>query len=541
MVIAPGSRNAPLIIAFTNDANYQCISVVDERAAAFTALGISLQKKEPVAVVCSSGSAAVNFYPAVVEAFYQKLPLIVITADRPLEVIDQAVGQTIRQQGLFANHILFEANLLRNPQDELSRSYNQRLINEAMHASYQGPVHINVPFDEPLYDTVEMPDELVKFIERPKAVKKFSIDQVKQMARLWNESARIIVMVGQHSPDRELNEVLNQLNDTSPFLVLSETISNINTSCNICSTDRLINTITEEQLGLLAPDLLITIGGEVVSKMIKKYFGKYPPKMHWHIGEENYLSDTFRGLTHHLDVDPQSFFEELQMHVEGKESHYRDFWIELDNRKSEAHQKYLGEAPFSDFQAFGHILEHLPPKSVLHTANSTTVRYAQLFDHRKGIVQYANRGTSGIDGCTSTAIGHAISTDKMVTLISGDVAFLYDSNAFWNTALPPNLRIIVINNNGGNIFRIIEGPQKDEIFERFQETTHQLNLKGVADIYDLDFQTVSNDGELRKALPDFFEESEKPRILEVKTPRLESPAVLKEYFGFLRKHNPAEE
>jgi 2-succinyl-5-enolpyruvyl-6-hydroxy-3-cyclohexene-1-carboxylate synthase len=538
VVIAPGSRNAPLIIALTQDGSYQCTSVVDERAAAFTALGMSLQNKQPVAVICSSGSAAVNFYPAIVEAFYQKLPLVVITADRPRELIDQAVGQTIRQEGVFKNHILFEANLLRGNDDHLAKAYNQRLINEAMHHAYMGPVHINVPFDEPLYDWAQYQPEEVKFIQKPRMYKSIPAEELHAMAALWDASPKILVLIGQHTPTPGLNEAMNALNDYSPFLVMSETLSNIDTACNIYAIDRFINTLSADQLELFAPDLLITIGDEVVSKMIKKYFAGHAPKMHWHLGEDHLLKDTFGRLTHHLEADPERFFTDLKEYVSGGEAHYRDFMVELDANKSEAHNAYLQNAPFSDFQAFGHILDHLPDGSILHTANSTSVRYSQLFDHQHNeVLHYANRGTSGIDGCTSTAIGHAMQTQKMVTLISGDVAFLYDSNAFWNSNLPANFRVIILNNGGGNIFRIIKGPVHNQSFETFQETVHNLNLKGVAEVYDLEFASVDKEDDLKQALKEFFGPSKKARILEVKTPRLDNPNVLKEYFEFIRAKN----
>ncbi len=512
--------------------------MVDERSAAFTALGMSLENKEPVAVICSSGSAAVNFYPAIVEAFYQKLPLVVITADRPRELIDQALGQTIRQEGVFRNHILFEANLLRGNEDQLAKTYNQRLINEAMHHAYMGPVHINVPFDEPLYDTMDVDEGLVKFIQKPKMYKSIPEKELKAMAELWDESPKVLVLIGQHAPSEGLNEAMNELNHYSPFLVMSETLSNIDTACNICAIDRFINTLTEGQRELLAPDLLITIGEEVVSKMIKKYFSNHTPGMHWHLGEDHLLKDTFGRLTHHLEADPEKFFSDLKDLVEPKEAHYRDYMIELDSNKSIAHNEYLESCGFSDFQAFGHILDKLPGGSILHTANSTSIRYSQLFDHQHNeVLHYANRGTSGIDGCTSTAVGHAMQTDRMVTLISGDIAFLYDSNGFWNSKLPANLRVIILNNGGGNIFRIIQGPEHNESFETFQETVHDLNLKGVADIYGLQFAAVDNEKDLKSALSEFFGVSEKARILEVKTPRLKNPKVLKEYFEFIRSKN----
>jgi len=228
------------------------------------------------------------------------------------------------------------------------------------------------------------------------------------------------------------------------------------------------------------------------------------------------------------------FFEYLMNYAKPKSSDYRDTFLEKDQKRMAKHAEFVNNAQFSDMAAFREILKHLPKDSILHCANSTSIRYSQLFDHEESILHYANRGTSGIDGCTSTAIGHAMSTDKLVTLITGDVAFLYDSNAFWNDELPDNLRVIVLNNNGGNIFRIIEGPDKNEGFERFQETIHNVKLQGVAATFGLSFTSVSDNEKLQQVLSSFFAPEGGIKILEIKTPRIESPETLKGYWAFLR-------
>ncbi|WP_041627330.1 2-succinyl-5-enolpyruvyl-6-hydroxy-3-cyclohexene-1-carboxylic-acid synthase [Owenweeksia hongkongensis] len=533
VVIAPGSRNAPLIITFTNDSDYRCISVPDERVAAFTAMGLTLEKREPVAVICSSGSAAVNFYPAVVEAFYQKLPLVVITADRPIELIDQGIGQAIRQPNVFTTHIVKDFDLIREPADELAKNFNQRSINEALLATKHGPVHINVPFDEPLYGTTEEQVE-AQYIDETLGNRTLSNTKVEQLSSIWNEAPKIWVLAGQMLPDSELEEILTSLNQKSPFLIFSESLSNLHCACNIHSIDRLINTISEEEKEALCPDLLISIGGEVVSKMVKKFLRTFKPKHHWYVNEATEFQDTYGALTDHVQVHPALFFKDLMGFTKPKSSDYRDDFLAKDQKRMAKHAEFVNKAQFSDMAAFREILKHLPKDSILHCANSTSIRYSQLFDHEESILHYANRGTSGIDGCTSTAIGHAITTDKMVTLITGDVAFLYDSNAFWNDELPDNLRVIVLNNNGGNIFRIIEGPDKNEDFERFQETIHNVKLQGVATTFGLSFTSVSDEGKLQQVLSSFFAPEGGIKVLEIQTPRIESPEVLKNYWAFLR-------
>ncbi len=536
IVVSPGSRNAPLLIAFAADDAYTCISVPDERVAAFTAMGMTLEKREPVAVICSSGSAAVNYYPAVVEAFYQHLPLIVITADRPKELIDQGIGQTIRQENIFAQHIEYNANLLRQPEDDMGKAYNQRLLNEAMFSSSRGPVHINIPFDEPLYETT---DEVfpARIIRELKGERVLRTPPLQDLAKVWNQSPKIWVLAGQLLPNHELEDALNHLNLKSPFLIFSESLSNLHCGCNIHCIDRLINTLSESEKEALRPDLLISIGGEVVSKMVKKYLRTFTPKAHWYVEESPAFQDTFGALTQHVQVHPALFFKELAHLVSSENTAWRDVFLSKDLDRQTKQETYLKAAPFSDFTAFRTILEALPKDSILHCANSTSVRYAQLFDHPKELLHFSNRGTSGIDGCTSTALGHAMATEKMVTLITGDVAFLYDSNAFWNNHLPANFRVVVLNNGGGNIFRIIQGPEDTEVFNTLQETVHQHKLEGIATTFGVDFKSVDDEAKLTSALSEFYQASDAPKILEIKTPRVESPKVLKEYFNFLKETN----
>ena len=504
-------------------------------------MGMTLQDHKPVAVICTSGSAAMNFYPAVAEAFYQKLPLIAITADRPLELIDQGVGQTVRQQGVYGEHVVAEANLLREPGDELTRSFNQRKINEVMIASVNGPVHINVPFDEPLYNEITDPADKIQVIRHVPSEP--SIPEISPFAEIWNRSKRILVLAGHMRPNRRLVLAMDTLNKKSPFLVFTETVSNLPLPNAISTIDRVVNTIDDDEKGILQPDLVISMGGEIVSKMIKQFLVGYPAAQHWHLSDTGEVRDTFRQLSGVIRSDAAAFFEALTDTAESGDAHYRNHWLGKAAAKRVAHEKYMLQVPDSDLAVFDAIFRNLPDDCVLHSANSASIRYAQLFEHPHSLMHYTNRGTSGIDGCTSTAVGHALNTESSVVLLTGDIAFLYDSNGFWNDRLPVNLRIVVINNGGGNIFRIIKGPNGQEEFERFQETTHNLNLKAVADIYSIDYQVCNGLTELVGKLPEFFDtsHSQAPAILEVRTPRLENPRVLQKYFEYIRDQTSSEQ
>lgn len=535
LVVSPGSRNAPLIVALAGDPEYQTYSVPDERAAAFTALGMALESGRPAAVLCTSGSAAANFLPAVTEAYYQKQPLIVITADRPQEWIDQGIGQTIRQAGLFHRHVLAEANLQREPQDELGRQYNQRILNQALLQAQEGPVHINVPFEEPLYDQVAPNTQEVFRVVRSTAPYS-ECGPIEDYLTAWEQAEKVWVLVGQMAPDPELIEALKQLQARRPFLLLRESLSNMPELPGIATIDRFLNATSAQEKQDLAPDLLISLGGEIVSKMVKQSLLKQPPKQHWHFSKDPILKDSFFALEQQLSYRPALFFRRL---AEALSPQAQAPWLEralaYQARSSDAAQAFLAQAPHSDLKVMAQIREQLPHESILHCANSASVRYAQLMEWPAGVRHYANRGTSGIDGSTSTALGHALQTEALVSLVSGDVAFLYDSAAFWNDRLPANLKIIVINNEGGNIFRIIKGPASIEGFERFQETHHQLNLAGVALTYKLPFTSVDNSADTALALKEMYS---RPglEILEIKTPREASPDILMQYFKALRNH-----
>lgn len=537
IVIAPGSRNAPIMEAVAQDEDYQLFSVPDERAAAFTALGMALEEGLPAAVVCTSGSAAANFLPAVTEAFYQRVPLVVITADRPLEWLDQGAGQTIAQEGIYGRHVRAEASLLREPQDELARQYNQRKLNEVLQAVNQGPVHVNIPFSEPLYTHFTYDEkEAFKRVQLTSTQHILPAASLEELGKEWAAAPRIWLLAGQMSPDPARDEALLKLQKASSFLLWSESLSNLEKTPQIGSIDRMINPLTEKDRKLLQPDLLITIGGEVVSKMVKKYLRSFPPRYHWHVDPQGQLKDTFGCLTRVIPMEARSWAEQLAEVVDYHSPEWRDQILKLDTQRRERHRQYLDQAEHSDLTVMDDLLRHIPKNSALHCANSASVRYLQLMDRPPGLCHYGNRGTSGIDGCTSTAVGHAQATDRMVTLVTGDVAFLYDAAAFWNDRLPSNLRIIVLNNNGGNIFRIIAGPRTWQHFERLQETYHEHDLSGLGQAYGVAYRKREK-GESSAELMRWLYQQEKATVLEIPTPRLGNPTILGRYFKALSAEN----
>lgn len=537
IIIAPGSRNAPLTLSFTQDDYFTCFSIPDERSAAFFALGMAQHDQHPVVVICTSGSALLNFYPAVAEAYYQKIPLVVISADRPHEWIDQADGQTIRQVGALDKHVKYSVNLLQEASEKKDRLFNQRQINEALnHATHGrvGPVHINYPFEEPLYGQVEKSNEKAKNIRIANISNQLSKETLKEFADVWNTSSKRMILCGVMSPSEKLNNQLNELSKQA--VIFTETTSNVVGEYIFPCIDRVVKSLDKSEEASIQPDVLITIGGPVISKQIKFLLREHSPTHHWHIDPDDWHLDTYQCLTDSIPMMPADFFEQILPLIEREtQNSYFQHWYEKALLKRKKHTTYTDQMPWSDHKAFKKIYQHIPANYTIHLANSSPVRYAQLYEWKNGNAFYCNRGTSGIDGSTSTASGYAIASQQPTCIVTGDVSFLYDSNAFWNHHVPANLKVIVINNSGGGIFRIIPGPGTTPALSTYFETNHNFKGEGIASTFNLDYTSVDTEEELESVLTDFFtKESDKASILEINTPRLENSAILKEYFSALK-------
>ncbi|MCM4160259.1 2-succinyl-5-enolpyruvyl-6-hydroxy-3-cyclohexene-1-carboxylic-acid synthase [Antarcticibacterium flavum] len=553
VVISPGSRNAPLTIGFTHHPEITPYSIVDERCAAFMALGMAQQLQEPVAVVCTSGSALLNYYPAIAEAFYSDIPLVVISADRPIERIDIGDGQTIKQKNVFENHILYSANLhsevvleteatdkkLQQKQFE-SQRHNEREINLALNKALEdkGPVHINVPFYEPLYDMVD--DLKVKPLQIYPDIKQriYSEKELTPYAELWSKAKRKMIIVGVAQPNAVEQRFLEKLAGDNSVLVFTETTSNLQHPEFFTRIDTLIGPIersgdAEEQFRALQPDILLTFGGMIVSKKIKSFLRNYQPEQHWHVDPKK-AYNTFFCLNKHFETSVNSFFQNFLDLTTPVESDYAEKWKGVRKERQQRHELYMEEIPYSDLRAMQSIVPKVPKNYNVQLGNSSTVRYAQLFRWDATHKMFCNRGTSGIDGSVSTAVGAAIISEEPTLLICGDLSFFYDSNGLWNNYLPKNFRIIVLNNEGGGIFRILPGNKNTENFDTYFETVHNLNAASICQMYGLEYQSAKNTSETEKALKDFFDASEKPKLLEIFTPRKLNDEVLLEYFSFMK-------
>lgn len=543
VVISPGSRNAPLTITLANHPKINAYSIVDERCAGFFALGMTQRFNAPVVVVCTSGSALLNYYPAVSEAFYSNLPLVAISADRPPHLIDVGDGQTIRQPDVFSNHILYSANLksdFHNSEDQSILDFNTKETHKALQTAIwnQGPVHINAPFDEPLYNKTDQLDFIIPQLEslKPENAEINSSDFIKS----WNTSSKKLVLVGVNLDEKIDKNVLKLLSDDPSIIVMTEITSNISDRNFFTNIDSILAPIeseenTEKLFEALQPDMLITFGGLIVSKKIKKFLRQFKPKKHFHIDPRE-ANDTFFCLTQHFETSVNSFFEKANSSLNKIESSYFESWNAIRLKTLEYRKYYKDEIGFTDFAFYYSLFEHLPQDETVHFANSSSIRYANLFDSRREIKAFANRGTSGIDGSTSTAIGYAVASQEPTTLVTGDLSFFYDSNALWNNYIPKNFKIILLNNAGGGIFRILPGNKDENYFANYFETTHNLNAKQLCEMYQLQYTVAYDLEEVDKELPLFFKRNDSPQLIEIFTPRLENDKVLLGYFDYLRKH-----
>ncbi len=531
IVLCPGSRNAPIVHTLSNIEDFTCYPVTDERSAGFFAIGLSLQGGGPAAVCCTSGSALLNLHPAVAEAFYQQVPLIVISADRPIAWIGQMDGQTLPQPGAFGSLVKMSVNLpeIHNEEDEW---YCNRLINEAIIETYhhgKGPVHINIPLSEPLYrfTAKKLPDARV--ITRYQGLNIYDRDYKSLIDRLNNYTRKMIV-VGQMNliyffEKKYVKPLFKQ------FAWLTEHLSNQTVpGIPIRNFDAAIYSMSAEKQTEMVPQLLITYGGHIVSKQLKKYLRSNPPAEHWHISADGKVADLYGCINTIIEMDPFEFLEKIAFMLEGKATSYPLQW---ENYCKEIPEPSL---PYSEISVIGDVIHNLPEPSALHLANSSVVRYAQLFKVSPTVEVCCNRGVNGIEGSLSTAIGYAAASSNLNFILIGDLSFFYDMNALWSNNYRNNVRILLLNNEGGEIFHTLPGMDKKSNSRRFITAEHTTSAEGWAIERGFNYMKVSSQEELNCALPIFIsrEEAEKPILMEVYTDKENDTNLLREYYHSIR-------
>jgi 2-succinyl-5-enolpyruvyl-6-hydroxy-3-cyclohexene-1-carboxylate synthase len=531
VIIAPGSRNAPLIFAFTAQTELECLSMTDERSAAYFALGIALQTGEPVALVCTSGTAVLNFAPAISEAYYQNLPLLVFTADRPAEMIDQADGQTLRQANIYANYIKASFDLPVDSTLDVDLQFSDRQVSQAIDTavSYpQGPVQLNVPMREPIYTALPEKHSFPKVFKTLESVILPTKEHLEKLKNQWTSFPKKMVVFGVYAKNKELNALANLLADEPDVVVIAENLTNISGERVITRPESFFSSLTAEEKANYKPDLLITIGHSSICKQMKLFLREFQAAAHWQLESSLPYIDTYQCLDL---IIPGSAVEILNKMPFGKtKSTFSKVFQAKNQLITKRHDAFVANAPLSDMSAVTNLLKLAPKNTTLHLANSTSVRWTQLFPTREDLTYFCNRGTSGIDGSLSTAAGFAYASNQPTIFLTGDLSFIYDSNGLWNNYIGDNLKIIVLNNNGGNIFRFIGDKQLMEKSLDFFTTPHKVNIKSLVEAYGLNYLACDKDEKLVESIESLFK-ANKATVLEVFT---DSDLNTENYKGYFR-------
>ncbi len=495
-VVSPGSRNAPIVAALLKNKSFTLHSAPDERSGAFVALGIAQSHRYPAAFLCTSGTALLNAYSAVCEAYYQRIPLLIVSADRPEHLIDQWDGQTLRQQGIFGTYsrqsLHLNARNLHFP-DCASQVYG--LIQSSM-LPIPGPVHINIALDEPIYEGVaDIPS--TKIPTPPFVFKEFQQNQAPTIEKL-NEifdtllvsTPKIAVVIGHSTPNKSVSDVLNRLQHTLP--VFADVCSH-QSEYGLANWDW--GLLKRDIPDALKPDLLITLGTTVLSKPLKGKLKVWKPK-HLHLGIYEEVGDPFQTQPLHWKGFESDQLETILIAIDQNpewKNHVTDFkkiWTDYISKQQLTYQNI--PQPFSnELHWINELMQQINSENhIIQMGNSMPIRYASWSTPTAAAV-YANRGVSGIDGSISTAIGTAYANpNKHVLAVVGDVSTVYDSNAFWMD-FPTNLTVIVINNQGGRIFDWISGPNQFPPLKPFIHTPKTFDFSKIADFFQVPYLQLS--------------------------------------------------
>lgn len=537
-VVSPGSRNSPLITALASS-GMKLTVVIDERSAAFVALGKSLSG-HPAMLACTSGTAVLNYGPAVAEAYYRRIALIVVSADRPSEWIDQDDSQTLRQFEALGHFVKRSYDIPSDCRDDRRQWFVNRVVNEAAITAVSGqpgPVHINIQIDEPL-DSCRQPRPTQweqRVIESISPECTVSPDRLTALAEQLANTPRVMVIAGFGQPDSRIDIAVSSLARRSNVVVMTETVANITPEPEtrfIEGIDRAISSVTAEQWETLAPDLLITFGGAIVSRLIKRKLREIKPEQ-WHIGLSPNVIDCMMSLRLDLHIPVADALTALvsALPADDGSSTYATDWHRADRHAIKIHDKYVSELPWCDLTAMRMVMESVPAETNLHLSNGTAVRYSQLFPcPAPGVNYQSNRGVSGIDGSTSTAVGDT-RPDRLTLLVSGDMSFQYDLNALSLPDIPDSFKAVVLCNGGGNIFRFITSTRSHQLLEETLAVERPFPLRQLAEAYGFDYEEARCADEFADRFDSWVSSRHAPGIFALYTPGKLSARLLTTYFS----------
>ncbi|MCW5909401.1 MAG: 2-succinyl-5-enolpyruvyl-6-hydroxy-3-cyclohexene-1-carboxylic-acid synthase [Chitinophagales bacterium] len=541
VVFSPGSRSAPLVIAFSQLPDVECLVIPDERVAGYFALGMAQQLRETVAVVCTSGTAVLNLLPACCEALYQQVPLLFLTADRPPHAASDGENQAINQIGIFESFASdYNVDADKDAVASIIQTTEVAIFDTQ---STKTPARINVHLREPLYEFTERKVKLPQKQFQPEALANTIKDRIEAQQRFAYEladSPKKLIVAGLRNAENKFRDTIAQLATRKDTVVFVESTSNCNVKGCVYDFDSCIELMDTKSIKTFVPNMVVTLGNQIVSKRLKEWLRKYKPRYHWDIDQYSEMRnrDYFLLNNEYYPCITEAEALECLLETPEQENTFAHEWATVAKHAATLKFSFLQNALYSDFTVFEKLIASLPEGANVQYGNSTPVRYSNLFLHKNSVSVNANRGTSGIDGCVSTAAGAAYANNKLTVCIVGDVSFFYDSNALWNNYLSPNFRIIIINNSGGNIFRLIDGPAQINNFEKFFETPHSLNAQHLASMYNIHYYFSDRFETLEEILPTFYapQTGQRPAILEIKTNNITDAAVYKQYFDYLRNN-----
>ena len=514
-VVCPGSRNAPIVHNLNECPDIVCYPVTDERSAGFYALGMSQALNAPVAVCVTSGTALLNLAPAVAEAWYQHRPLVVISADRPTEWIDQLDGQTLPQPDALGHFVRRAVSL-----PESDPWYCNRLINEALldaTADDARPVHINVPITEPLFtfDVPQLPAQ--RTIIRTVPATDYDALHTDFVDGLLSANRPMIVF-GQTNPSDFNGDGVDFL--FSHVIVLHESLS------DFPSVSHFDEVLYRGQLE--PPDFIIYVGDCIVSKRLRQFLRSAKDATTWRISRSGDVEDTFQNLHGIIVGDPEFVLQSLNQKICHRRSHGMDYRRQWLAALSEAARRADGYQPtYSQAAAVKYFEAHFT-KGVVHYANSSAIRLANIYARHH---VWCNRGVNGIEGSLSTAAGFSVVHDEKVFCVIGDLSFFYDQNALWNQNLRGNFRILLLNNGRGGIFNLLPGLKQSPAHDRLVAAQHMTTAEGICRQNNVIYLKAENMAELQKGIDTLlYIESDRPVLLEVTTDAVDDERVFRDYY-----------
>lgn len=533
-VLSAGSRNLPFVHSVEEDPYFECYSVVDERSAGYFALGLAQQSAEPVVISCTSSTATCNYWPPVAEAFYQNVPLVVLTSDRDPAKLGQLEDQMIDQVGMYDRHVRKSVNL---PivRDDGDFHYCWRLVNEALleldhHGG--GPVQINVP--SRWYSTSFTVSELPRVRRITRVDHETSDVEWRNRAAKLRSCSRVLVACGQGVPSDSLKKALEGFFGCYNSAIAVEYMSNalvdgsVNTS--VCFDSRYV---TPKKFAEFVPEVVISYGGNIMQGLKEMLRGSNADMEHWLIDEGGKVCDAFGHITSVFECSPEFFFRRMTELVGDGAANDMIYYNSI---ASYAASVVYPEFEWGNIYAIKNVVERIPSGSVLHLSINDSIRIANFFRLQPNISVYANIGTHGIDGCMSSLMGQSQTAEGLAFLVTGDLAFFYDMNSLRIRHVGSNVRILLCNNHGGEEF-YYNGIWQNASSDLHTSARHSAVAGPWAESCGFRYLRADDKKSFDAALPEFLADSDRPILFECFSEMREDAKDIYDFYDLSRPHD----